>query len=96
MKSIFKSILCYSLILIGFLGAVFYIQDKLDIQQTTFIEQATKKAALQCYALEGFYPPDLSYLEVHYGLRINKERYDIYYDAFSNHIMPDIQIILKE
>ena len=33
------------------------------------IRDAVRKEALQCYVVEGVYPPDLDYLENNYGLK---------------------------
>jgi hypothetical protein len=56
------------------------------------IENSIKKYAVQCYAAEGSYPPDLEYLEEHYGLILDKENYFYYYDAFSSNFMPKISV----
>ncbi len=56
------------------------------------IENTIKKYAIQCYAAEGSYPPDLKYLEDNYGLILNKEHYFYYYEAFSSNFMPDISV----
>ncbi len=45
-----------------------------------------------CYATEGFYPPDLYYLEDNYGLVLKNDKYYYFYDAFASNIMPDIII----
>lgn len=48
---------------------------------------------VQCYALEGRYPPDLDYLEDNYGLALEKEKYIYHYEMFASNIMPDIQVL---
>ena len=35
------------------------------------IRDAVQRRALQCYVVEGAYPPDLQYLEDNYGLQVN-------------------------
>ena len=37
--------------------------------------QALERTVMQCYALEGAYPPNLDYLVEHYGLVVNEDRY---------------------
>ena len=56
------------------------------------IEETIKKYAVQCYAAEGSYPPDLEYLEKNYGLILDKSNYFYYYEAFSSNFMPDISV----
>ncbi len=57
------------------------------------LETALRRASVACYAAEGIYPPDLAYLEEHYGLRIDKERYTVMYEAYGSNLMPDITIL---
>ena len=51
---------------------------------------------MACYAAEGIYPPDISYLEEHYGIQIDKDRFAVYYDVFASNLMPDITVIEKQ
>lgn len=50
-------------------------------------------SAVQCYALEGFYPEDLSYLEEHYHVSYDHEKYMISYEAVGSNLMPDVRVI---
>lgn len=61
-------------------------------EQLSVLDQAVKRAAVQCYAIEGRYPPSVEYLEEHYGLFINREKYYVFYDGWASNIMPDITI----
>ena len=54
------------------------------------IREAIRRSALQCYAVEGVYPPNLAYLEDHYGIRINKKDYFVNYDAFASNVPPSV------
>ena len=66
------------------------------VQQTAFsVRQVVIDAAVQCYALEGAYPSDLSYLEENYGLRLNHERFIITYDAFAENLLPEVAVLEK-
>ena len=37
------------------------------------LKAAVERSAMQCYVVEGVYPPDLLYLEENYGLTVNHE-----------------------
>ena len=39
------------------------------------------------------YPPSVEYLEEHYGIQIDRERYNVFYSGFASNIMPDITVI---
>ncbi len=56
------------------------------------ILQAVKHSALQCYTVEGAYPPNLAYLEENYGLRVNTTDYYVTYEAFAQNQMPDVRV----
>ncbi len=60
------------------------------------LEEALRRSAVACYAAEGIYPPDLTYLEERYGLQIDTDRYTVYYDVFASNLMPDITVLENE
>jgi hypothetical protein len=60
------------------------------------LEESLRRSAVACYASEGIYPPDLDYLEEHYGLQIDRERYTVFYEIFASNLMPDITVLEKE
>lgn len=51
--------------------------------------------AVQCYAVEGAYPPSLAYLEENYGLQIDHSRYIVAYEAFAPNLLPDVAVLQK-
>lgn len=57
------------------------------------LEHALRRSAVACYAAEGIYPPDTAYLEEHYGIQIDHERYTVIYHAFASNLMPDITVL---
>jgi len=60
------------------------------------VEDTIKKAVVNCYAIEGRYPATLEYVEEYYGLQINRERYEVFYEVFADNIMPEITVLSKE
>ena len=50
-------------------------------------------SCVACYAAEGVYPPDLAYLEEHYGVQIDEERFTVSYVVFGSNLMPDITVL---
>jgi hypothetical protein len=57
------------------------------------LEESLRRAAVACYAAEGSYPMDVAYLEEHYGIQIDTDRYTVRYDAFAQNLMPDITVL---
>ena len=64
-------------------------------QELALLVEQVRRAAVACYASEGRYPQSLSYLEEEYGLRYDKERFIVRYDAFASNIMPDIGVHVR-
>ena len=59
------------------------------------IRNTVLRCAVECYAVEGAYPPYLQYLREHYGLRYNQNRYAVFYDVFVSNLMPEIQVVAR-
>ena len=59
------------------------------------LEHAVRKTAVTCYAVEGFYPPDIAYMQEHYGLQWNSRNYMIHYEIFASNLMPDITVLTR-
>ncbi len=59
------------------------------------LEEALRRTAVSCYATEGVYPPTLEYMEEHYGIQIDRQRYTVHYEVFASNIMPDITVLEK-
>lgn len=80
------------------IGAVFVIayfgMDSLkttgDSESLNVLKDAIERAAVTCYALEGAYPPDVEYLEEHYGVAIDRERFFVSYGVEGSNLRPDI------
>ena len=60
------------------------------------LENALRRAAVACYAAEGIYPPTTAYLETHYGIQIDREKYHVFYEVFAENLMPQITVLLAE
>lgn len=57
------------------------------------LERSLRLAAVACYAAEGAYPPGPGYLQEHYGVQINEERYAVFYEIFAENMMPEITVV---
>ena len=60
------------------------------------IEQTIRRSALQCYVIEGVYPPDLQYLEENYGLQVNEKDFIIHYEAFASNLPPAVRVMIRQ
>ena len=57
------------------------------------LEEAVRRTAVSCYALEGFYPPSVDYMQKHYGLAYDENSYLVHYEVFAANLMPDITVM---
>lgn len=76
-----------------FLNGVLSMSSRMDQEGTETLRSAIARACLQCYAIEGRYPPSVQYLEENYGIRIDRNRFHVFYEGFASNIMPDITVI---
>ena len=57
------------------------------------LESALNRDIVQCYAIEGRYPPSLEYLEEHYGLTYDKTTFFVDYLPIAGNLYPDVTVI---
>lgn len=103
MKSIYRlkniQLIVTLIVLIVFIAVVISglssYSSSLDEVETDRIKQVVEKYAIQCYATEGAYPPNVQYLSDHYGLVLNEEKYIYEYEAVAENIKPLIQIFKR-
>lgn len=64
--------------------------------QTVQLEGALKQACVTCFAVEGRYPANVAYIEEHYGVAVDWDKYIVSFDAFADNVMPTIKVIPLE
>lgn len=62
-------------------------------RQQESTKNAIIKGAVQCYAVEGRYPESLSYLEQHYGVSYDKDKFVVSYEIIGSNRMPQVSVI---
>ncbi len=87
------AILIFVALIIAFVFLVNNITGKGNGRELEIVRDAVKNSALTCYAVEGMYPDDLSYLRDHYNLSYNEERYIVYYHPLASNLMPTIKVV---
>ena len=89
--------LCMSFAVLLFLTISAYeIRGELQEKQEFLVVDAVRRGVVQCYAIEGRYPPDIAYLEARYGLSVDQDKYIVHYEVFASNIYPDITVIEKK
>lgn len=91
----FFSVLLITILTYLFNYGIENMQKANENENFEILSDAIKKSAVQCYAIEGVYPPNIEYLEDNYGLIVNHGSYVINYNVFASNIMPEIAVYLK-
>ena len=66
----------------------------LERQQESLVN-AVHRDIIQCYAIDGMYPPSLEYLTEHYGLVWDPETFFVDYEPIASNIYPDVTVIVR-
>lgn len=97
--SVIKSLLLPVLFFVGsvslFGWGINNVSATTEKEQLNSMRKAVTSAVVQCYAIEGQYPPTIDYVREHYGLSVDEDRYIVDYQIFASNIMPDILVLPK-
>jgi hypothetical protein len=86
-------IILTALVVWGIILGASATQGQADEQAQKLTEESIRRAAVQCYALEGIYPVNIEYLKDHYGIRPDTKRFIIHYQFIADNLLPDISVI---
>lgn len=92
---LFPCSIFFVVLVAGIVGGL-YFEHMSNMQNIDLLRQSIRKAVVQCYAIEGAYPPDVEYIEENYGLEYNQEKYFIDYEIFASNVMPNIEVYEKQ
>ena len=67
---------------------------QVDESAVNSLQKAIERAAVQCYAIEGFYPPEVSYLKK-YGVTID-DKFIVEYNCEIPNNLPIIKVMQKK
>lgn len=95
-KSMFLSLVVFGAVVGLFLRGTLGFVTRAEEEGATALQKAVTRASVQCYAIEGRYPPSVQYLVDNYGIQIDEERYAVFYSGFASNVMPDITVVPLE
>jgi len=91
-RGLLSAALVFALLAAVFLIALVSTQKRSDARETEMVSAAISRAIVTCYAVEGKYPPSLSYLYDNYGVSVDESRYAVFYDVIAANLMPSVQV----
>jgi len=86
-------VLIIAAVLIAFIYGFSGIPGTAGDENLAITERSIRIALVNCYAIEGFYPQNLSYLEENYGLQIDYTKYFVFYDLFNWNMIPSVRVV---
>ena len=92
-RSLISALVVFALLVAFFLISLFSVAVRNDARETEMVTSALQRAIVTCYAVEGKYPPSLSYLHDNYGIRVDESRYAVFYDVIASNMMPSVQVV---
>lgn len=91
LKLVFFSLLISLLLVFG----ISYIGKVGNDQNIILTREAVMRTAVECYAIEGIYPPNIEYMQENYNFSYDTTKYYIHYDIFASNIMPTVEVYEK-
>jgi hypothetical protein len=83
-----------AILLIGY--AAFQNAQQSTAQEKLLITQrAIERAVVNCYAIEGFYPDSVRYLEDNYGIIIDHKKFVVLYETVGSNVRPYVQVVQR-
>lgn len=90
------SALGITLLLVLLVMSTSQISNANDTEQLDILTRSVNRSVTACYALEGAYPPNITYLVENYGLTYDSEQYFIDYQYIGSNLRPDVTILKKD
>ncbi len=95
LKSLITALIIFAVIFLVAIIAINSVQQSRKAESAEIIETGVRRAAMECYTNEGFFPNNIDYLIENYHLYTDIDHCIIHYSAVSSNIMPEIKVIPK-
>ncbi|WP_026652056.1 hypothetical protein [Butyrivibrio proteoclasticus] len=89
---VFSIFIFVGILVLFFTGISLAGKNSIEKQQES-LESAIARDIVQCYSIEGRYPPSLEYLQEHYGLTYDDETFFVDYRPIGSNLYPDVTVI---
>jgi len=93
LRSLVPLVLVFCAVLVVFAAAVGRTDRENQAEELRLAGESVRRAAVACYAAEGFYPDTYEYLRDNYHVRIDETKFAVEYEAFASNLMPEITIV---
>lgn len=93
LRSLALPLLIFVFVIVFLFQGMTSVSDATQKEEMKSLKNAVMKSAVHCYAAEGLYPESLEYLEEHYGITYDHNKYLVVYEAAGANLMPDVDVI---
>lgn len=90
------SVILFLGIVVYFFTALNNMSEGINTQQEEALHTAIDNAVVSCYAVEGCYPESVEYLEEHYGLTYDHDKFYVEYSSFGTNVRPAVNVVVLE
>ncbi|MDP3448485.1 MAG: hypothetical protein Q8S22_10565 [Eubacteriales bacterium] len=92
-RGILFAVAVFAMLAVLFLIALVSTARRSDAREAEMVSAALQRAIVTCYAVEGKYPPSLSYIYDNYGVRVDESRYTVFYDVIAANMKPSVRVM---
>jgi hypothetical protein len=93
LRGVLLPVVLFVLLIALFIQGVASVSATSSDESVKSLTTAVEHAMVHCYATEGHYPDNVTYMEEHYGLTYDKARYRIDYTTYGTNLVPDVTVI---
>lgn len=94
-SSFTMSIVIFVSVVVLFIYGISAVSNSSVVNDKEILSEAVNRDIIHCYCVEGMYPPSVKYMEEHYGLLYDADKFIIDYEYIGANIMPKVMIIQK-
>jgi len=94
-KRIYIGLATMIVVLIGFYFTFLETSKSSEHEKMAISQKAIERAVVNCYAIEGFYPQSVEYIEENYGVIIDHNKYIVEYEIMGSNVLPEVRVVEK-
>lgn len=89
------SIVIFVAIIVLFIYGISAVSNSSVVNDQEILAKAIDRDIVHCYCVEGMYPPSVKYMQDHYGLIYDEDKFIVDYEYIGSNIIPKVTIIRK-
>ena len=89
------SIVIFVAIIVLFIYGISAVSNSSVVNDQEILAKAIDRDIVHCYCVEGMYPPSVKYMQDHYGLIYDEDKFIVDYEYIGANIIPKVTIIRK-